>query len=96
MMMKETYKLLTIKRMKEIVDDFKKNCGLVKIKESPYTYDDYLGETHSNEEEWIDDNSYDMKLALLHNYLLEWGYHTLEEEGNVPSRVELIMNYLKK
>tara|TARA_R100001510_G_scaffold11046_1_gene8546 strand:- start:1329 stop:1610 length:282 start_codon:yes stop_codon:yes gene_type:complete len=92
----ESKKLLTTTRMKEIVDDFKKKCGLVKIKESPYTYDDYLKEGHSNEEEWIDNDSYDMKFNLIDNYLLEWGYHNLEEEGNVPSRVELIMNYLKK
>ena len=36
-----------------------------------------------------------MKFDLIDNYLLQFGYHTLEEEGNVPGKVELIMNYLK-
>tara|TARA_R100001163_G_C5027762_1_gene168864 strand:- start:516 stop:806 length:291 start_codon:yes stop_codon:yes gene_type:complete len=95
----ESKKLLTTTRMKEIIEDFLEKCDIEEIQESVgaiYSCDVYLEESHINEEDWIDDNSDDMKFSLLDNYLLQLGYHTLEEEGNVPNRAELIMNYLKK
>ena len=96
MMMKETHKLLTKKRIQEIIEDFLENCDCEELQSYfKGDYYDHLGDSHGNEEEWIDNDSDDMKFDLIDNYLLQFGYHTLEEEGNVPSKVELIMNYLK-
>ena len=88
-------KLLTKKRIQEIIEDFLENCDCKELQSYfKGDYYDYLSESYGNEEEWIDDDSYTMKLGLINNYLLQFGYHTLEEEG-IPDKEELIMNYLK-
>jgi len=90
-----TMKLLTQKRMKEIISDFVSKCKSEQVKR--FGFDESFWETTEGcEEHWEDTDSEKMKRSLLDNYLMQFGYHVIEEEDkNALSKEELITEYLK-
>lgn len=87
--------LLTKKRMTEIITDFIDNCDEPMVKN--FGFDESFWETTEGcEETWEDDDSEVMKKSLIDNYLLQFGYHTIEEDyEDSLSKEELIENYFK-
>ncbi len=88
--------LLTKKRMKEIITDFINNCNEKKVK--TFGFDESFWETTEGcEEHWEDDDSKEMKSHLIDNYLMQFGYHVIEEDDeNALSKEDLINKYFKK
>mgnify|MGYP003638438151 FL=1 len=84
-------KLLTKERIRGIIEQFINNCENNDV--TRFGFDESFWETTSwCEEHWEDDDSEEMKRSLLDNYLMQFGYHVLEEEGAL-SKEELIENY---
>ena len=91
--MKANAKMITTTRIRKIITHFIDNCECEEIKR--FGFDESFWETtYECEEEWVDDDSDEMKYSLIDNYLYQFGYHTLEEEDAI-AKEELIINYLK-
>jgi len=92
--MEET-KLLTTKKMREIITDFIENCSEQKVKR--FGFDESFWETTSEwEETWEDTDSEDMKRRLIENYLYQFGYHAIEQDDEKAlSEQDLINEYFK-
>ena len=87
-------KLLTTKKMREIITDFIENCESEEVK--TFGFDESFWETTDGcEEHWEDDDSERMKRSLLDNYLYQFGYHVIEEDEDALSKEELINEYFK-
>jgi|TARA_R100000084_G_scaffold98108_1_gene52184 hypothetical protein len=87
-------KRLTTNRMREILTEFIDNCECETVRN--FGFDESFWETTSEcEETWEDDDSIRMKTSLIDNYLLQFGYHVIEEDANELSKKELIDNYIK-
>jgi len=88
-------KLLTTKRMREIITDFIESCSEQKVKR--FGFDESFWETTNGcEDTWEDTDSKDMKRSLIDNYLLQFGYHTIEQDDEKAlSKQELINEYFK-
>ena len=88
-------KLLTTNRMREIITDFIDNCECEEVKS--FGFDESFWETTTGcEDTWEDDDSQRMKTSLIDNYLLQFGYHYIEEKENALSQNELIAKYFKR
>lgn len=89
-------KLLTTKRIKVIITDFIQDCKSEEVK--TFGFDESFWETTEGcEEHWEDDDSERMKRNLLDNYLMQFGYHAIEEDNdNAFSKEDLINEYFKK
>ena len=88
-------KLLTTNRMREIITDFIDNCECEEVKRHGFN-ESFWETTFGCEDTWEDDDSEEMKTSLIDNYLLQFGYHYIEEKENALSQNELIDNYFKK
>ncbi len=88
-------KLLTTKRMREIIGDFIEHCSEQQVK--TFGFDESFWETTEGcEEHWEDDDSKEMKSNLIDNYLMQFGYHVIEEDDeNALSKEDLINEYFK-
>ncbi len=89
-------KLLTTKRIKVIITDFIQNCKSEEV--TRFGFDESFWETTEGcEEHWDDDDSERMKRSLIDNYLMQFGYHVIEEDDdNALSKEDLINEYFKK
>lgn len=85
--------------MREVITDFVDNCKSeqVKLWHKVHGFDESFWETtHECEDTWEDTDSEDMKRSLIDNYLLQFGYHTIEEDyENELRKEELINEYFK-
>ena len=83
---------LTKERMTEIITDFVKNCDSKQVKICRSSAD-----IDGCEDTWEDNDSEEMKRSLIDNYLLQFGYHTIEEDYHDElSKEELINKYFNQ